>query len=93
MFAEDIPNMDFSEEAAQAYFDFETSGKGNLKIGMFGRQEKYNGYMVGKHWMDVTIKMWKEDDRRGWYLPDELSAFYPEWWLKTIWPEWPENRV
>jgi hypothetical protein len=44
---------DFSNEAANAMFNFESSGIGKI--------EYDNGYAIGKKWMDVQISMWIED--------------------------------
>lgn len=33
---------------------------------------KYNGYLVGKHWMDVNLSMWREDMKDGMLYQFEL---------------------
>ena len=74
--------MDFSDAAASEMFLFETTGIGDLKICLFNAG-KLNGYVVGKHWMDVTLALWLEDLQRGVLFIDELYTEYPEWhwWL------------
>jgi hypothetical protein len=67
-------NLDFSEDAAQACFDYESQGKGN--------PGESNGFLIGKRWLD-----WQKNFDRGEYLnglltyseafktgPDELYA-------------------
>jgi len=50
--------------------------------------KKWNGYIVGKHWMDVTVKMWNEDIKRGLlfkfelYQDPDLKDFH--WWLDRV---------
>ena len=81
----DEENMDFSDKAAQEMFLWESEGKGDLRQGIFPKEGKYNGYALGKKWMDVTVKMWKED--LGKYLfKFELyeDGKYPHWWLDEI---------
>lgn len=59
---------------------FESTGKGDLKQNLF---DATNGYANGKHWMDITVKMWKEDIKAGllskWELYLELPGIH--WWL------------
>ena len=83
---------DFSEEAKQAMFDYESKGIGNLKQDIFS-QEICNGYALGKHWMDVNVSEWKRgltEQDLGWtkvppilYI-HELLVDYPEWFLKKV---------
>ena len=80
-FASDWEDVcDFSESALIDMFDYESTGKGNLSIGVFS-DKKPNGYAVGKHWMDVTVAMWKEDLKTGIISVAELSADFPEWFI------------
>lgn len=46
----------------------------------------YNGYAVGKHWLNVTVAMWREDIRDGNLFRHELyeSSIYPHWWLDSV---------
>jgi hypothetical protein len=84
-FGGDDEKLDYSEEAAHEMYRFETTGKGNLKMGLF-TGDRYNGYAVGKHWMDVTIKMWLQDIRDGILYIEELYQSYPDWhwWLDRV---------
>lgn len=78
--------LDYSEEAAQEMYCFETTGQGDLKMGLFAGN-RCNGYAVGKHWMDATIKMWLQDIPQGLLSLDELYREYPEewhWWLDRM---------
>ena len=81
-FAIDEPGMDFSEEAAQAMFDYESEGHGDLSLSIFSNTR--NGYAIGKHWMDVTISMWKEDLVFGTLTKQELIQDYPKWFLVKV---------
>jgi hypothetical protein len=87
LFAGDHCTLDFSLNAAQEAYLFETTGKGNLKRGVFS-DPPYNGYAVGKHWMDATVKMWREDIRKGLLMRRELyedPLFEREhWWLNRV---------
>lgn len=79
------PCCDFSDQALVEMFEWESFGRGNLKFGLFNNNGgKYNGFAVGKHWMDVTIAMWREDLRTGMLFKKELQADFPEWFLKKI---------
>lgn len=71
--------LDFSDDAAVEMYRFESAGKGDLRNGLFGG--KLNGYAIGKHWMDVTIKMWREDIASGLLFRHELEEYYPAWFL------------
>lgn len=68
----DWPQADFSSEAAERMFAHETYGK---------PIDTMNGFAIGKKWMDVTLKMWKEDIRAGLLCKYELYGNYPTWWL------------
>lgn len=53
-------DVDLSDEAKVRFYNYETFGTPIVKYyepynGMF------NGYAVGKHWMDVNMAMYKED--------------------------------
>lgn len=45
-----------------------------------------NGYFVGKQWMDVHIKMWQEDLKKGYLTRKELydDSIFPNWWLDKV---------
>lgn len=64
---------DFSEISAEEMFVYESRGTGSLGLGIFnGTDRKLNGYLVGKHWMDVTVSMWKKDIESGFLFVNEL---------------------
>lgn len=79
---------DFSDKAAYEAFLYESQGKGNHKFGSCQRTKKWNGYIVGKHWMDVNVKMWREDIQKGLlkkyelYSDPEMKNFH--WWLDKV---------
>lgn len=77
--------LDYSEKAALEMYLYETKGLGNLGINLFNKKQM-NGYAVGKHWMDVTIKMWLEDLKNGLLCVVELYKEYPNWhwWLDKV---------
>lgn len=72
----------FSEESALEMFSYESTGTPKLNLTDKNSEGKFNGYMVGKHWMDATIKMWREDIDNGLLLATELD--FPEWFLIKI---------
>jgi hypothetical protein len=78
--------FDLSEEAAYEAFLHESQGKGNHKFGIVANSK--NGYIIGKHWMDVTVKMWKEDiqnhllKKEKLYQDPEFKDFH--WWLDRV---------
>jgi len=86
-FAKDWNHVcDFSEKAAEEMFIHESTGKGSLSVSTKRDNGLYNGYMVGKHWMDATIKMWKQDLPKGLLFITELRDAYPMWWLRKVLP-------
>ena len=74
---------DFGPTSEQEMFLHESTGKPKLSLvdRKFG---KYNGFVVGKHWMDVTVKMWKEDIDNGLLNRDELEKDFPLWFLQKV---------
>lgn len=84
-FAEGKEGLDFSEEAAEEMYLFESRGEGNLRMGLFSG-ERMNGYAVGKHWMDATVKGWLEMIAEGTLFIWELYEWFPEWhwWLDRV---------
>ncbi len=81
------PDCDFSREAAEEMFRFESEGVGSLKVSLFGDPARLpNGYAVGKHWMDATVKMWIEGLAEGTLWVKELYDAYPHWWLDRVLP-------
>ena len=74
-FAE-YPKADFSEAAAVEMYRHETYGDSVVS--------EWNGFALGKKWMDVTIAMWKEDIPKGLLAVDELRIDYPDWFLSKV---------
>lgn len=77
---------DFSSEAAQSMYNFETFGIGTIDISGFNTHgKKINGYAVGKKYMDITISMWKEDFKRAGIHRDLLmdSLFKDPKWINN----------
>lgn len=70
--ADDEPGLDFSDAAAEEMFVWESTGKGALGKGLFGGEGPFNGYAVGKRYLDVMLALWKEDIRGGLLFPSEL---------------------
>lgn len=56
---------DDSVTSKENMYSFETFGKPRIKYNELQANGKYNAYAIGKHWMDVTIAMWKEDIING----------------------------
>lgn len=74
---------DFGNISATNMFLFESTG--NPKLNLTDKIDgKFNGFLVGKHWMDATIKMWKADLEDGIITIDELKNDFPEWFLIKI---------
>ena len=73
--------LDFSDEALVDMYQYETHG---VSI----RNQNKNGFYVGKQWMDVNIKMWREDIQAGILTKHELYSdnTFPRWWLEKILP-------
>ncbi len=69
--------LDFSDEMLIEMFNHESYGKS---------VSKNNGFLVGKKWMDVNVKMWNEDIAKGYLLRKELyqDEKYPSWWLDKV---------
>jgi hypothetical protein len=93
LFGGDSSQVDYSEEAAQEMYRFETYGEGTLKQGLFSDPTRTpNGYAVGKHWSDAQVKTWIEDLYRGHlrvvelYEPYPGEMSFPHWWLDRVLP-------
>lgn len=86
LFGED--DHDWSEEAALEAFQNETLGKGNHNVRLFHADRKPNGFVVGKHWSDVQLKMWRVGLKEGTLGIEELyeDGKYPFWWLDNHFP-------
>lgn len=107
IFAEQYSYCDFSENAIKELYEFETFGKGNIKISGFNASDKNcNGYAVGKKWLNVQVKAWLRDcelfidgeenkSYRGWYnILRELYSDnrFPNWWLDEIFKKFINNK-
>lgn len=74
---------DFSERSATDMFNYESTG--NPKLSLTDKVDgKFNGFVIGKHWMDAFIKMWKEDLTAGLLFRLELEQDFPEWFLNKV---------
>jgi hypothetical protein len=74
-FSEGRFNLDFSKEAIQSYYDYETFGKGdpvNLNI------NPINGCAYAKHWFDAMIKEYNKGIKDGLFLRSEFLEDVPE---------------
>lgn len=75
-------NLDWSDEAMFEMYDNESSGI------PFKNNPWKNGYYVGKHWLDVTLSMWKRDIKEGLLFSFELyeDEFFKDytWWLDKV---------
>lgn len=51
-----------------------------------GRTTSGNGFAVGKQYLNVHVKMWKEDIALGNLLVSELyeDDSFPRWWLDSV---------
>jgi hypothetical protein len=69
---------DYSEECMRELNLYESHGMGQCKWN--------NGYFIGKQYMDVTLKMWKQDIKEGLLFKWELyeGDKYPKWWLDKV---------
>ena len=69
--------LDHSDQAIIELFNSESYG---------GRVDPRNGYAVGKMYLNVHVKMWKEDIALGLLRPQELydDGLFPHWWLDSV---------
>lgn len=78
IFAQDWKDcLDFSDQSKIDLFNHES----------FGSQiNKNNGFYVGKKYLNVHVKMWKEDIDSGLLFEFELykDEKFPHWWLDSI---------
>lgn len=75
-------NCTFTKQDAIEVFNHESNGEGNIRHGIFGNPP-FNGYLVGKHWMDITIGMWRDDNFKN-VVKDDMWVDYPLWFLRKI---------
>lgn len=74
-FAKDfLQNSDTSHDALTDMYSFETFGKPRIKYSQLQNNGMFNGYAIGKHWMDVTLAMWKEDVANGHLIKNEILS-------------------
>lgn len=64
--------LDFSEQALQKAYEFETFGKGKVDDNIF-QQKTINGYLFGKQWLNWHITEWKKAIEKGLLLRSELE--------------------
>jgi hypothetical protein len=69
--------LDYSEESLREMYNSETHGD---------PVSSTNGFYVGKRWLNVSVKMWKEDIEKGLLFKQELynDPNYPHWWLDKV---------
>lgn len=69
--------LDYSEQSLLEMYHSETHGD---------PVSQTNGYYVGKKYLNVTVKMWKEDIEKGLLFMQELynDPKFPHWWLDKI---------
>lgn len=66
-------DADFSEESRIRFYNYETHGTPVVKYNV-PYSGKYNGYAIGKHWMDVNLAMYREDLKSGNLTKHELYS-------------------
>lgn len=89
LFAENFKNVSFTPEDAMEVYLWESTGKGDLKPGVFPTARAggtCNGYAIGKIWKDFFVTEWKRDIKKGLLFVWELymDKRYPRWWLDKI---------
>lgn len=106
IFAESY-KCDFSNEAMEEMFLFESRGIGNIDItGSNTIGKLSNGFAVGKKWLNVQVKAWLKDCEqfidgeeqphyRGW--ANVLRELYddprfPHWWLDEVFSKFIKNK-
>ena len=94
IFASGWDNLDYSEQALQEMYDYESTGKGNIAISVFNKSN--NAYAVGKKWTDVQVSMWLDWLKKpGWMniLEDLYNDEFPHWWLDSIFYNFIRDKV
>ena len=73
--------MNYDQDSLVEMFNYESHGTPIT-------DPRRNGYFVGKQWMDVHIKMWREDIEKGYLTRQELydDPTFPNWWLDKVLP-------
>ena len=77
-FGAEVVNLDWSDEALDAMFIYESRGG--------DPPPPTNGPFVGKARMDITVAMWREDIAGGLLQRVELVNEFPTWWLDKVLP-------
>lgn len=68
---------DFSEQSLMDMYISESLG--SIRLEMTKNSEgKYNGYFVGKKWLDVMLATWAEDIRDGILFKSEILEEYDD---------------
>lgn len=69
--------LDFSDNALIEMYNSESFGT---------PVSANNGYSVGKTYLNVHVKMWKEDMALGTLFKRELyeDGLFPHWWLDSV---------
>jgi hypothetical protein len=78
IFSKDWENLvDFSDEMLIELYNSESYGT---------RVSQSNGFLLGKKWLNVTVKMWLEDIALGTLFKKELyeDPKFPHWWLDGV---------
>ncbi len=78
IFSKDWEHLfDYSDQSKIDLFNHESYGT---------KLNSNNGYALGKKWLNVHVKMWKEDIRSGILFKHELynDPKFPHWWLDSI---------
>lgn len=65
LFASEMGDLDFSDEALLSLYNHESYGT---------QLSPRNGFAVGKQYLNVQVTMWREDLRRGWIFKHELYS-------------------
>ena len=66
--------LDFSEAAAEAMYAYETFGQGVNPYGVFTSSGHYNGYAIGKRWLNWQRNAWREGIQDGLITKADLLA-------------------
>lgn len=85
IFSHDFEHLcDYSDQSKIDLFNHEAYGE---KI------KSNNGYALGKKWLNVQVKMWKEDIQNGILFKHELynDGKFPHWWLDSIFKKMNNN--
>lgn len=74
----DAGDSDFSDAAAWKMYQAESLG-GEHNFPYYEKTDgKFNGFALGKHFMDLQLAMWKEDIQDGLLFKYELENRYEE---------------